>query len=163
MSHKIQTFDSIDKTVGKEALSILTGRNINWCHSMEGNLATVLKMMNAYILWPSSFTPGNLSYRHTSTWGFPGGKVVKNSPANAGDTRDMGLIPGSGRFAGGRNGNPVQCSCLGNSIDRGTWRATAHGVAKRRTRLSNWALALVYWYTIDGTHVHSYSLQHCLQ
>ena len=160
MSNKIQTFDNIDKTVGKQALSILTGRNINWYHSMEGKLATVFKIMNAYILWPSNFTPGNLSYRHTSTWGFPGGKVVKNSPANAGDARDIGLIPGSERFAGGRNGNSGQDSCLGNSIDRGAWRAIVHGVAKSRTRLSNESLALAYWYMIKVTHVNSYSLQH---
>ena len=50
MSKKIQTFDNIDKTVGKQALSIFTGRNINWYDPMAGNLATVLKIMNAYIL-----------------------------------------------------------------------------------------------------------------
>ena len=48
-------------------------------------------------------------------WGFPGGSVVKIRPANAGDT---GLIPGSGRSLGEGNGNPFQCSCLGNSMDR---------------------------------------------
>ena len=45
--------------------------------------------------------------------------VVKNLPANAGDTRDVGLIPGSGRSPGGGNGNPLQNSCLENSMDRG--------------------------------------------
>ena len=130
---------------------------------MEGNLSTVLKTMNAYILWPGNFTPGNLSYRHTSTWGFPGGKAVRNSPANARDARDMGLIPGSGRFAGERNGNPVQYSCLGNPMDRGTRRATVHGVAKSRARLSDWALALAYWCMIEVTRAHSYPLQHCPQ
>ena len=50
---------------------------------------------------------------------FPGNSVVKNPLANAGDTRDAGLIPGSGRSPGGRNGNPLQCSCLGNPKDRG--------------------------------------------
>ena len=49
-------------------------------------------------------------------WGFPGGSEVKNSPANAGDT---GLIPGSGRFPGEGNGNPLQYSCLENPMDRG--------------------------------------------
>ncbi|CAN0531103.1 unnamed protein product [Rangifer tarandus platyrhynchus] len=49
--------------------------------------------------------------------GFPGGLVVKNLPANAGDT---GLIPGSGRSPGEGNGNPLQCSCLGSPMDRGT-------------------------------------------
>ena len=49
--------------------------------------------------------------------GFPGGSAVKNLPANVGDTRDMGLIPGSGRFPGGENGNPLQCSCLENPTE----------------------------------------------
>ena len=48
-------------------------------------------------------------------WGFPGGAVVKNLPANARDARDMGSVPGSRRFPGGRNGNPLQYPCLENS------------------------------------------------
>ena len=47
--------------------------------------------------------------------------VVKNIPAQAGDVRDAGLIPGSGRSPGGGHGNPLQCSCLGNPMDRGAW------------------------------------------
>ena len=53
--------------------------------------------------------------------GFPGGSVVKNLPANAGASGDVGSIPGSGRFPGGGNGNPLQYSCLGNLMDRGAW------------------------------------------
>ena len=60
--------------------------------------------------------------------GFPGGSVVQNRPANAGDARDKGLIPGSGRSPGEGRGNPLQCSCLGNPMDRGAWRATVQGV-----------------------------------
>ena len=56
--------------------------------------------------------------------------MVKNLPANEGDVRDVGLIPGSGRSPGGGNGNPLQYSCLENSMDRGAWRATVHGVRK---------------------------------
>ena len=63
----------------------------------------------------------------------PGGTVVKNPPANAGDTRAMGSIPGSGRYPGLGNGNPLQYSCLENFMDRGAWQATVHGVAKSRT------------------------------
>ena len=59
--------------------------------------------------------------------GFPGGSVVKNLPANAGDT---GLIPGSGRSPGEGNGNPLQYSCLGNPMDRGAWRAAVHEIIK---------------------------------
>ena len=62
--------------------------------------------------------------------GFPGGSVVKNPPANAGDIRDAGLIPGSGRSPGGGHGNPLQYSCLKNPMDRGAWRATVHRVTK---------------------------------
>ena len=53
--------------------------------------------------------------------------MVKNLSANGGD---MGSIPRLGRSLGGGNGNPIQYSCLRNPIDRGTWRATVHGVAK---------------------------------
>ena len=56
--------------------------------------------------------------------GFPDGTVVKNLPANAGDTRDVGLIPGLGRSPRTGNGNPLQYSCLENSMDRGVWWAT---------------------------------------
>ena len=52
--------------------------------------------------------------------GFPGGSIVKNPPANAGDTGNMGLIPGSGRSTGGGNGKPFQYSCLENPMDRGS-------------------------------------------
>ena len=57
---------------------------------------------------------------------FPGGLVVKNLPANAGDAS---LVPQSGRSPGGRNGKPVQSSCLGNPMDRGAWQSTVQGVA----------------------------------
>ena len=59
--------------------------------------------------------------------GFPGGSVVKNLPANTGDA---GPIPGSGRSSGGGNGNPLQYSCLENTMDRGAWRAAVHGIAR---------------------------------
>ena len=59
--------------------------------------------------------------------------VVKNLLANAGDARDGGSIPGLGRSPGERNGNPLQYSCLENSMDRGAWWATVHGVAKSQT------------------------------
>ena len=66
--------------------------------------------------------------------GFPGGSDSKESVCNAGDTD---LIPGLGRSPGVGNGNPLQYSCLENSMDREAWRATVHGVAKSRTRLSD--------------------------
>ena len=60
--------------------------------------------------------------------------VVKNLPANAGDIRDTGSIPGLGRSTGKGHGNPLQYSCLENPMDRGAWWATVHGVAKSRTQ-----------------------------
>ena len=55
--------------------------------------------------------------------GFPDRVVVKNLPGNAGDARDMALIPWLGRAPGGEHGNPLQYSCLENSMDRGAWQA----------------------------------------
>ena len=68
--------------------------------------------------------------------GFPGGSKVKASACNAGD---LCSIPGLGRSPGGGNGNPLQCSCLENPMDRGACWATVHGVAKSRTRLSDFS------------------------
>ena len=64
-------------------------------------------------------------------------QLVKNPSANAGETRDMGSTPGSGRSPGEGNGNLLQHSCLENLIDRGAWQATVHGVAKSQTQLSD--------------------------
>ena len=85
--------------------------------------------------------------------GFSGGAVAKNSPANAGDARDMGSIPGWGRSPGEGNGNPLQYSYLGNPIDRGAWRATVHRVTKSQTWLNNWI----------RTNRHQYWLTELLQ
>ena len=57
----------------------------------------------------------------------PGGSAVENPPANAGDA---GSIPASGRSLGEGNGNPLQCSCLEDPMNRGAWRATVHGIAE---------------------------------
>ena len=61
--------------------------------------------------------------------------VVKNQPASAGNLRDTGSIPGSGRFPGGGHGNPLQYSCLENPMDGGDWRVTVHRVAKGQTQM----------------------------
>ena len=55
--------------------------------------------------------------------------VVKNLPANAGEIKDLGLIPGSGKIPGGGHGNPLQYSCLENPMDRGAWQAMVHSIA----------------------------------
>ena len=59
--------------------------------------------------------------------GFPGSSTVKILPASAGDAGEVDLIPGSGRSSGEGNGNPLQCSCLENFMDKGPWWAIAHG------------------------------------
>ena len=59
--------------------------------------------------------------------------VVKNLPANAGDIRDTGFIPGSGRYPGGGHSNPLQYSCLKNTMDRGAWWDTVPEVVKSQT------------------------------
>ena len=67
--------------------------------------------------------------------------MVKNSPANAGE---LGLIPGLGRSLGEGNGNPLQYSCLENSMDGGAWWTTVHGVTKSRTRLRDFTTELLH-------------------
>ena len=76
-------------------------------------------------------------WNYPSPLGFPGGSVVNNLPANAGNTGDSSSIPGSGRTRGGRNSNPLQYSCLENSMDTGAWQVTVHGVARSLTRLNS--------------------------
>ena len=68
--------------------------------------------------------------------------MVKNPPANAGNTRDVSLIPGLGRSPEAGNGNPLQNFCLENPMDRGAWQATVHGVTNIWTQLS--------------THIHAH-------
>ena len=87
----------------------------------------------------SSISVSNISEKeidstYSSIKGFPGGSDGKASACNAGD---LGLIPGSGRSPGEGNGNPLQYFCLENSIDRGAWWATVHGVAKSQTQLND--------------------------
>ena len=81
--------------------------------------------------------------------------MVKNSPANAGDLRDVGSILGSGRSSGGGNGTPLQYCCLENPMDRGTWLATVHGVAKSQTQLSDQA-ELNWTCSLPGSSVHRF-------
>ena len=66
--------------------------------------------------------------------GFPAGSEGEEPACYAGD---MNLIPGLGKSPGEENGYPLQCSCLENSMERGSWEATVHGVAKSQTGLSN--------------------------
>ena len=80
--------------------------------------------------------------------------MVKNLPANTGDVRDAGLIPGSGRSPGGGQGNPLQYSCLENPMDRGAWWTTVHGVAKSQTQLKRLSTRMV---SLQTANVHLWS------
>ena len=79
--------------------------------------------------------------------------IVRNLPANVGDLRDAGLIPGLGRCPGGMHGKPLQYSCLENPMDRGAWWASVHGVSKSWTRLSThtWTHLNVFHKTLNLT------------
>ena len=90
--------------------------------------------MNVWPAVPFPFLPPavNLADPHSD---LPGGSVVKNPPADAGDARDAGSIPGWGRSPGVGKGNPLQDSCREDSMDRGAW-SVVHGVTKSRTQLS---------------------------
>ena len=85
-------------------------------------------------------------------WAFPGSRVVKNPPANAADSS---LIIGLGRSPGEGNGYLLQYSCLDNSMDRGVWRATVHGVTKSQTQLSN-SHTQTHIYIHTYTHTYEY-------
>ena len=78
--------------------------------------------------------------------------MVKNLAANARDTKEVGLIPGLERSPGEGNGNPLQYSCLENSMDRGAWQATVHGVSEL-DRLSAHAHAHTHTHTHTHTHM----------
>ena len=95
----------------------------------------------------SSWIRDRTSVSYIGRWvlqGFPGVTVLKNLPANAGDAPDASLISGPGKSPGGGNDNPLQYTCLENSINRGAWQATVHGVAKNWSWLSNWACMNTY-------------------
>ena len=80
--------------------------------------------------------------------GFQVALVAKNPPANAGDTGDLGSIPGSGRSPGGGHGNPLQYSCLETPMGRGAWRAAVRRVAESDTTEAT---------VCTHTHTHNYS------
>ena len=85
--------------------------------------------------------------------------VVKNLPANAGDIRDAGLIPGLGRSPGGGHGNPPQYSCLENPMDRGAWWAAAHQFPKSPTWLKQLSMHTII---SDGEHISKCLLAICV-
>ena len=87
---------------------------------------------------------------------FPRWHSGKNLPANAGDSKDSGLILGSGRSPREENGYPLQYPCLKNFMDRGAWQAIVHGVTKSWTQLS----MHMHMHTHTHTHTHTYTHTH---
>ena len=96
------------------------------------NISKVLALCNAQCL--SVLGMQRLAGDNSFLVGFPVGSVGKESACSGGD---LGSIPGLRRSPGEGNDNPLQYSCLENSMDRGAWQAGVHGVAKSRTRLSD--------------------------
>ena len=91
-----------------------------------------------------------LNLEYSPFWGFTDGAVVTNPPANARDARDVSLIPELGRFSTVGDGKRLQYSCLENSMHRGAWWATVHGIKKRQTQMN----------THTHTHTHTYTHKH---
>ena len=96
-------------------------------------------------------------------WGFQVVLVVKNLLANAGNSREVRWIPGMGRSPGEANDNPPQCSCQGNPMARGVWRATVLGIAKNWTWFSVHVRARTHTHTHTHTHKHSIFIKHSYQ
>ena len=101
---------------------------------------TATKAVISSFIAQENFSPVNYplkhhthTHTHTHISMYIGGAVVKNPPASTVDTRDRSSIPGSGRSPGIEKGNPLQYSCLGNSMVSGAWWATICGVAKSQT------------------------------
>ena len=98
-------------------------------------LALLLKTLRLAATLPRNTVFNILST--SQVMGFLGGTAVESACQNAGDTRDVGLIPGWERHPGGGNGNLLQYSCLENPTDRGTWQATVHGITESWTQVSD--------------------------
>ena len=97
-----------------------------------------LPLRTKYYTWFSPAIRGSYSLTHYK--GVPGGSVIKNVPANAGAAGNAGSVPRLGRPPGEGNDNALQYFCRENSMDRGAWWATVHGVTENWTRLSDWVL-----------------------
>ena len=112
----------------------------DWCPVLPGGERERVSLLPLFCSTQTLSGLGHASPPHTGKKNLLSvSQVVKNPLAKVGDARDVGAIPGSGRSPGVGNGNPLQDSCLENSMDRGAWWATVHGVTKSQTRMSSWA------------------------
>ena len=122
-------------------------KSINLCPASfrppRPNLPVTRCFLTSYFCIPAPYNKRTsfLGVSSKRSCAFPGGSEVNVSARNAGD---VGSIPGLGRSPGERNGNPLQYSCLENPMDGGAWRATVHGVAKSRTRLSDFTFTFTF-------------------
>ena len=136
-----ESVHSLDKKKVLVTQSCLTPCNSIYCSPPGSSVHRILQArIPEWVAIPfsrGSSRPRNLGLLHCRQilycLSHQGSLAIKNLPANAGDTGDVGLIPGSGRSPGEGNDNPLQDSCLENSMDRGAWRATVCGVAKSQT------------------------------
>ena len=117
-----------------------------WIYAVEKNFQTirdfVLKIYKSGVKhYLSIRNSNNFKCKQFTKLMVPGGSDGKASSWEAGEP---GSIPGLGRSPGEENGNPFQYSCLENSMDRGAWQATVHGIAKSQTWLSDYTTILVY-------------------
>ena len=133
--HLMQKVDSLEKTDsgrdwGQEEKGTTEDEMAGWHHRLDGH----------EFGWTPGVGDGQGGLTCCDSWGRKELDTTERlnwteSICNTEDTEDVGSISGSGRSPGGRNGNPLQYSCLGNPMDRGSWRATVHGVAKSQTQL----------------------------
>ena len=125
-----------------------------WTHLSPRTTSLATSQPSYFLgLHPSKPLPDKYIYTHTRASQVAQRQRI-NLLANAGDARDSGSIPGSGRSPGVGNGNPLQYSCLENSLDRGAWLATVHGVAKSHTWLSNWTHTHMYTHMYIRKHMY---------
>ena len=121
--------------------------SLGWEDPLEKGMATHSSILAQRVLWteePNRLQSmglqrvgQNWATKHFHFWASLMAQHVKNSPANAGDDKDVGLLSGLERSPRKRNGNSLQYSCLENPTDRGAWKAIVHGVTKSWTRLSD--------------------------
>ena len=116
-----------------------------WEDTLDKGKATHSSILAWRIPW-TTVQGVTKSQTQLSSFHFLSMHMVKNPPANAGDTGDGGSVPGLGRSPGVGNGNPLQYSCPENPMDRGAWQATVHRVAKSQTCLSVSTWNLERWY-----------------